>query len=343
MLWIEAYQPKRFAECHAHADRNRRLSLHAQKGERMAHTLLYGPSGCGKTTRVRCMVADIFGEGVWAKRRLVKVSIGDKEVSVWKSPHHTEISVAPLGSKDKLVIQTLVKETAELASSLGDFSAAKIHLIVIDGADRLTMDAQQALRRTMELYGDHCKLIMVARQIDSLIAPIVSRMFRVRLPRPTDGECEAIGLAAIRRYYSPADPPGHMLKGIPFKETGGNLKKALMLAQGSCFSLSTVTMLGRLSFCVREHILSMCEGRPAPSTVVALRKPLAELLAQVLSFRDLLEVLFDEGCALLSTESHTPWLQKCLAADRALLRSTEPLVVFEDLLLMFVKLVDSEG
>lgn len=288
-------------------------------------------------------MADVFGEGVWDKRRLVNVSIGDKEFSVWKSPHHTEISVAHLGSKDKLVIQTLVKETAELASSLGDFSAAKVHLIVIDGADRLTMDAQQALRRTMEMYGDHCKLIMVARQIDSLIAPIVSRMFRVRIPRPTEEECEEIGLAAIRRYYAPADPPPHMLKDIPFKETKGNLKKALMLAQGKCFSLSTDTMLGRLSFCVRENVLSMCEVRPFPSTVVALRKPLSELLAQVLSFRDLLEALFDEGCTLLSAESHVPWLQKCLRADRALIQSTEPLIVFEDLLLMFVKLIDSES
>lgn len=51
--------------------------------------------------------------------------------------------------------------------------------------DRLTKEAQQALRRTMEKYMTTCRIILCANSIAQVIPAIRSRCLAVRVPAPT--------------------------------------------------------------------------------------------------------------------------------------------------------------
>jgi replication factor C subunit 3/5 len=67
-------------------------------------------------------------------------------------------------------------------------------VVVINDAEKLTKDAQHALRRTMEKYSANIRFIFCCSSIGRVISPIKSRCLLFRFPSPTD---EQVQLAAL--------------------------------------------------------------------------------------------------------------------------------------------------
>lgn len=65
-------------------------------------------------------------------------------------------------------------------------------MILLTEVDRLSKEAQQALRRTMEKYMATCRIILCANSIAQVIPPIRSRCLAVRIPAPTHEDISII-------------------------------------------------------------------------------------------------------------------------------------------------------
>jgi len=79
-------------------------------------------------------------------------------------------------------------------------------VLVLHEVDRLTRDAQAALRRTMERYAAGCRLVMTATSLSAVIDPLRSRCLCVRVPAPSPPELAAL-LAGVARKEGLTLPP----------------------------------------------------------------------------------------------------------------------------------------
>ncbi|XP_019859123.1 PREDICTED: replication factor C subunit 3-like, partial [Amphimedon queenslandica] len=101
-------------------------------------------------------------------------------------------------------------------------------VVVLTEVDRLTKDAQHALRRTMELYTGTCHLILVCNSTSKLIPAIKSRCLAVRVPAPTIDE-----ICSVLQYVCHKESltiPDTLAKKIAEKSER-SLRKAILLCE----------------------------------------------------------------------------------------------------------------
>ena len=102
------------------------------------------------------------------------------------SNYHIEISCSDAGIYDRFVVQEVIKEIASSNSLHGQVEGAKgFKVVLLMEVDRLTTQAQAALRRTMEKYTSSCRLILYATNPTKVMEPLRSRCLCLRVPAPT--------------------------------------------------------------------------------------------------------------------------------------------------------------
>ncbi|MGQ9720702.1 MAG: replication factor C small subunit [Candidatus Jordarchaeum sp.] len=155
-MWTEKYRPKHLKEIVNQKEIVNRLEGFVSQKD-LPHCLFAGPPGTGKTTAALCIARDLFGENFQG--------------------NFLELNASDARGID--VIRTTVKDFAR-TMSLGDIP---FKILVLDEADALTTEAQQALRRTMERFTRTCRFILIVNYSSRIIEPIQSRCALFRYPR----------------------------------------------------------------------------------------------------------------------------------------------------------------
>jgi len=159
--WVEKYRPQRLDDIVGQDHIVRRLKHYVKTGS-MPHLLFAGPPGTGKTTSALALSRELFGEN-------------------WR---HNFLELNASDERGINVIREKVKEFARTKPIGG----ASFKIIFLDEADALTQDAQQALRRTMEMFSNNVRFILSCNYSSKIIEPIQSRcaIFRFRPLRDED-------------------------------------------------------------------------------------------------------------------------------------------------------------
>ena len=153
-LWVEKYRPGKLDDmCVSDASR-KQFSNYAETQE-IPNLLFVGRAGIGKTTLAKIIVNDIL------KCQYLYINASDEN------------------GID--TIRTKVTRFAQTKSLDGN-----IKVIILDEVDGLTMDAQRALRNTMEEYSANCRFILTANYKHRVIEPLHSRSQFYNLTPPHD-------------------------------------------------------------------------------------------------------------------------------------------------------------
>jgi len=140
-LWVEKYRPKNFTKMALLPAYREKMESYVKAGI-IPHLLFEGPAGSGKTTCSRILIDTINCEAL-------KMNASDE--------------------RGIDVIRNKVKSFAQVATF------KKFKIILLDEADNITPDAQDALKNTMEQYSSVTRFILTANHISKIRDPIQSR------------------------------------------------------------------------------------------------------------------------------------------------------------------------
>ena len=151
--WTEKYRPAKISEIVGQKEIVERLGAYV-KEKNLPNLLFAGPAGVGKTTAAIALARELYG-------------------------HDYKGSFLELNASDERGIDVVRGKIKDFARSV-PIADVPFKIIFLDEADALTPDAQNALRRTMEMYANVTRFILSCNYSSKIIEPIQSRcaMFR---------------------------------------------------------------------------------------------------------------------------------------------------------------------
>ena len=188
--------------------------------------VVHGPKGAGKTAAVRALTNETHAN---PDADRIEINVADffaltkKEVS--EDPRFSRFidSKRRRESSKADLINHVLKESASYSPVSGSYKT-----VVLDNAEGMREDFQQALRRVMEQYYEATQFVIVTRQPSSLIDPIRSRCFPVPVRAPTTDEIVGVLDRIVTREGVAYDSDGlEYVAGA----AGGNLRQAILSAQ----------------------------------------------------------------------------------------------------------------
>ena len=115
----------------------------------MPHLLFAGPAGVGKTSLILVAAKELYGEN-------------------WRA------NILELNASDERGIDIIRNQIKNFARTKA-IGNVPFKIAILDEADALTREAQQALRRTMENYTNNCRFCLIVNYSSKIIDPIQSR------------------------------------------------------------------------------------------------------------------------------------------------------------------------
>eukprot|EP00128_Syssomonas_multiformis_P017304 Colp12_sorted_trinity150504_noHs@35322 len=231
-LWVDKYRPTTLDKLDVHVELSKKLKKLVSNGD-FPHVLIHGPSGAGKKTRIMCLLHELYGPGVEKlkidQKTFTTPSQAKFELTTISSNYHIELNPSDAGFHDRVVIQEVLKEIAQ-TQQLDTASQRSFKVVVLTDVDRLSKDAQHALRRTMEKYSSTCRLILYCNSTSKVIPPIRSRCLQVRVPAPTEEE-----ILSVLQHVSKKEGlslPGEFAARV-VQQSERNLRKALLMLEAS--------------------------------------------------------------------------------------------------------------
>lgn len=209
--WVEKYRPQKLDDIVGNEETVVRLQAIAKDGN-LPNLILCGPPGTGKTTSVHALAMELLGDSY-------------------------KVGVLELNASDARGIDVVRNQIKSFAMNKVTLPPKRHKIIILDEADSMTTAAQQALRRTMEIYSNTTRFCLACNISTKIIEAIQSRAAILRYSRLSHEQILSNLMKVSQAEEVPYTEDG--MEAILFTAEGdmrhalNNLQAATSLAKGS--------------------------------------------------------------------------------------------------------------
>ena len=294
-LFIDKYRPQSLDTLNFNSDIAKKLKACARAND-IPHIIINGPHGSGKNTFANLYIKSKYNkETLRIKQQKLEIKHASKsiELQLLYSNYHYQIDPSAHGVYDRIIIQNFIKDILQ-SKPICDIP---YHSIIIENADKLTLEAQQSLRRTLEKHIDNCRFIFIINQESTLIEPLMSRCVEFRISAPN--------------YDQIHDILKHICVSESLKYTDGQLKQISQYGRRNLNS--TINLLQYISIYFPEmlskdqtiyfnkiieidnylhEIANLIMTKKNPKAIITARTQLYDLLVHCVEPLDIMKKLF---------------------------------------------------
>ncbi|XP_078682041.1 replication factor C subunit 5-like [Branchiostoma floridae x Branchiostoma belcheri] len=226
--WVEKYRPKEMTELISHQDIISTIQRFLDE-DRLPHLLFYGPPGTGKTSTILACARRLYADREFNSMVLELNASDDRGIGIVRGP------------------------VLQFASTRTIFKRG-FKLVILDEADAMTGDAQNALRRVMEKFTENTRFCLICNYLSKIIPAIQSRCTRFRF-----------GPLAVDQMLPRLD---HVIEMEKVEVTEDGKKAILQLANGDMRRVLNILQSTSMAHdVVNEDNVYLVTGQPLRSDI----------------------------------------------------------------------------
>lgn len=229
--WVEKYRPKCLDDLISQDSIIDTLQRFI-KNDQFPHLLFYGPPGTGKTSTILAAAKQMY------------------------TPTEFNAMVLELNASDDRGIGIVRDQILSFASTKTIFKRG-FKLIILDEADAMTQDAQNALRRILEKFTENVRFCIICNYLSKIIPAIQSRCTRFRFgPLTEDKMLVRLEHIIEQEKVDITDDGRKALVHLAF----GDMRKALNIMQSTHLAFNKIN----------EENVYNCVGHPSKNDMISL-------------------------------------------------------------------------